>query len=143
MSGHFILHIRGNLVVSLQLSLVMNLYSNSFVGTSLILSLIVFSISSICKSCPNFVHGLCFSSLSPLPLSPLYLTLVFILYRPFKISSFHLNLSVVLYLFPLGRILFLVACEFLTPSFVVFRLGITFTFLTSRSYLGDYTLSVL
>jgi hypothetical protein len=119
-------------------------YFNSFVGTSLILYLIVFSTSSLCKSCPNSVHGLCFSSSSsPLPLSPLYLTLMFILYWPFKISSFHLNLSVVLHLFSLGRIPFLVACEFLTPSFVVLRSGITSTFLISRSYLGNYTKSVL
>jgi hypothetical protein len=99
MSGHFILHICGNLVVSLDLHSVMNSYFNSYVGTSLILSLIVFSTSSLCESCLNSVHGLCFSSLSPLPLSPLYLTLMFILYRPFKISSFHINLSIVLYLF--------------------------------------------
>jgi hypothetical protein len=77
----------------------MNFYFNSSVRTTLILSLIVFSTSSFCVSCLNSVHGLCFSSLSPLSSSPLYLTLMFILYRSFKISSFHLNLSVVLYLF--------------------------------------------
>jgi hypothetical protein len=74
-------------------------YFNSSVGTSLFLSLIFFSTSSLCESCPNSVHGLCFSSSSPLTLSPLYLTLMFILYWAFKISSFHLNMSVILYLF--------------------------------------------
>jgi hypothetical protein len=66
-----------------------------------------------------------FSSLSPLSLSPLYLTLMFILYRPLKSPLFHLNLSVILYpLFPwlypllfhlrvlnsiLGRVLFVIS----------------------------------
>jgi hypothetical protein len=50
---------------------------------------------------------------------------------PLKPSLFHLNFIVVFYLFSLGRILFLVACEFLTPSLVVLKLGITFTFLIS------------
>jgi protein-S-isoprenylcysteine O-methyltransferase Ste14 len=45
--------------------------------------------------------------------------------------------------FSLGRILFLVACEFLTPSFVVLLFVIAFIFLISESYLGDYTMSVL
>jgi hypothetical protein len=66
----------------------MNFYFNSSVGTSLILSLIVFSTLPFGESCLDSVHGLCFSSLSHLPLSPLYLTLMFILYWPFKISSF-------------------------------------------------------
>jgi hypothetical protein len=61
----------------------------------------------------------------------------------FKISSFHLNLSVVLYLFSLGRIPFLIACEFLTLSFVVLLLGIIFTFLISWSYLGNYIMFIL
>jgi hypothetical protein len=76
----------------------MNFYFNSCVGTSLILSLIVFSTSSLCESCLNSVHGLCFSSLSPVSLSPLYLTLMFILYQPLKYPLFHLNLRVVTYL---------------------------------------------
>jgi hypothetical protein len=66
----------------------MNLYFNSSIRTSLILSLFIFSTLSLCESCLNSIHGLCFSSLSPLTLSPLYLTLMFILYHPFKISSF-------------------------------------------------------
>jgi hypothetical protein len=66
----------------------MNSYFNSSAGTSLILSLIVFSTLSLCESCFNSVHGLWFSSLSLLPLSPLYITLMLILYWPFKISSF-------------------------------------------------------
>ena len=65
----------------------MNFYFNSSVGTSLILSLIVFSTLPFGESCLDSVHGLCFSSLSHLPLSPLYLTLMFILYLPFKILS--------------------------------------------------------
>jgi hypothetical protein len=56
----------------------MNFYFNSSVRTSLILSLIVFSTSLLCESCLNAIHELCFSSLSPFPLSPLYLTLMFI-----------------------------------------------------------------
>jgi hypothetical protein len=56
------------------------------------------------------------SRLSSLPLSPLYLTLMFILDQPLKYPLFHLNLSIVLYLLFLGRILFFVTCEFLTPS---------------------------
>jgi hypothetical protein len=92
-------------------------------GTLLILSLIVFSTSSLCEPCLNSVHGLCFSSLSRLPLSPLYLTLMFILFRPFKISSFHLHPRVVCFTyFSLGRIIFFVTCEFLTPSFAYFCL---------------------
>jgi hypothetical protein len=55
----------------------MNFYFNSYVRTSLILSLIVFSTLSLCESCLNSIHGLCFSSLSPFLLSPLYLTLMF------------------------------------------------------------------
>ena len=66
----------------------MNFYFNSSVGTSLILSLIVFSTLPFGESCLDSVHGLCLSSLSHLPLSPLYLTLMFILYWPFTISSF-------------------------------------------------------
>jgi hypothetical protein len=73
----------------------MNFYFNSSVETSLILSLIVFSTSSLCKSCLNSVHGLCFSSLPSLSLSPLYLTSLFILYRPLRYPLFHLNLGIV------------------------------------------------
>jgi hypothetical protein len=43
----------------------------------------------------------------------------------------------------LGRILFCVACEFLTLSFVVLLFFIAFTFLISRSYLGNHTMSLL
>jgi hypothetical protein len=135
MSGHFIFHNLDDPVVSLQLPSVMNFYFNSSVGTSLILSLIVFSISTCCESCLNFVHRLCFSSLSPLSLSPLYLTLMFILYRPLKYPLFHLNQSVVLYLLSLGRILFFVTCEFLALSFVVLLFIISFTLLITLSYL--------
>jgi hypothetical protein len=121
----------------------MNFYFNSTVGTSLILSLFVSSTSSLCDFFLNSVHGLCFSPLAPLSLPPLYLILMFILYRSLKYPLSYLNLSIVLYLLSLGRILFCVACEFLTLSFVVVLLLIAFTFLISRSSLGNYTMSVL
>jgi hypothetical protein len=60
-----------------------------------------------------------------------------------KLSLFHLNFIVVFYLFSLGPILFLVACEFSTPSFVVLQFSVAFTFPISRPYLGDYIMSVI
>ena len=63
-----------------------------------------------------------------------------VLKNPFLLR---LNLIVVGYLFSLSCILFIVACEFLTLSFVVVLLLIAFTFLISRSSLGNYTMSVL
>jgi hypothetical protein len=72
-------------------------------GTLLILSLIVFSTSSLCESCLNSVHGLCFSSLSHLPLSPLYLTLMLKLYPSFKTFSLPSQFySCILPIFSLG-----------------------------------------
>ena len=143
MSSHFILHIRGILVVSLQLPSVMNFYFNSSVGTSLILSLIVFSTLPFGESCLDSVHGLCFSSLSHLPLSPLHLTLMFILYPAFKTFSLPSQFySCILPIFPWS---YAIPCrlQVLTPSLVVLQLSITFTFLISRSCLGNYTLFIL
>jgi hypothetical protein len=78
--------------------------------------------------CLNSVHGLCFSPLAPSSLSPLYLTLMFILYRSLKYPLFYLNLSIVLYLLFPWSILFLVACKFSTPSFVVLWLVLSLPF---------------
>jgi hypothetical protein len=78
--------------------------------------------------CLNSVHGLCFSPLAPSSLSPLYLTLMFILYRSLKYPLFYLNLSIVLYLLFPWSILFLVASKFSTPSFVVLWLVLSLPF---------------
>jgi hypothetical protein len=115
-------------------------YFDHFVGTLRILPLIVFSTSSVL---PWLCPWLCFSSLSPLPLSPLYLTLMFILYWPFKISSFpsqskHCTLPIFTLVVSSS-----LACEFVTSSFVVLLFVIASTYPISRSYLGDYPMPVI
>jgi hypothetical protein len=115
----------------------MNFYFNSYVGTSLILSLIVFSTLPFGESCLDFVHGLCFSSLSHLPLSPLYITLMFILYWPFKISSFPSQSECcTLPIVPLDvSSSFPLAGHVLTPTFVVL-----ISFVSMPFYLLSYIL---
>jgi hypothetical protein len=116
----------------------MNFYFNPSIGTIPILPLIIFSTSPLRESCLNSILGYAFHDYH-LYSCHLYILPCCLCYTcPLKPSLFHLNFIVVFYLFSLGRILFLVACEFLTPSFVVLRLGTTFTFLISRSYLGVY-----
>jgi hypothetical protein len=100
-------------------SLVMSFYFNPSVGTLPILPLIVFSTSPLHESCLNSIlcyafhyYHLYFSHLYILPWCVSYTC-------PIKSPLFHLNLRVVFYLFSLGRNLFPIACEFLTPSFVM------------------------
>jgi hypothetical protein len=124
MSNHLILHILGahrSIITSLD----NEFFFNHPIGALPIIPLIVFSTSPLRESCHNSILCYAFHSLSPLPFTPLYLTLVFTLYLPFKSPFFHLNLRVVFYLFSLGRILFFAACRFSTPSlnfFVYYRL---------------------
>jgi hypothetical protein len=100
------------------------------------LSLIVFSTSSLCESCLNSILRLCFSSLSPLSLSPPISYLDVYLTPTFKISSFPSQSAASYFTyFSLGCILFFVTCEFLTLSFVVFLFVISFTLLVTLSYL--------
>jgi hypothetical protein len=122
----------------------MNFYFNSYVKISLIFSLIVFSTSSLCESCLNSVHGLCFSSLSPLPLSPLYLTLMFILFRPFKIPSFpSQSESCMFYLFFSWTYHLLCRLRVFNSILCLLLFVITFTFPIPRPYNGDYIMYVI
>jgi hypothetical protein len=122
----------------------MNFYFNSSVGTSLILSLIVLSTSPLCESCLNSVHGLCYSSISPLSLSPIYLTLMFILFRPFKISSFpSQSESCMFYLFFSWTYHLLCHLRVFNSILCLLLFVITFTFPIPRPYLGDYVMSVI
>jgi hypothetical protein len=105
--------------------------------------LVVLSTLPLCESCLNSILGYTFTTIIfTLVTSISYLDayIIPVLKKPFHL---HLNLIVIFDLFALGRILFLVSCEFLTPSFIVLQLGITFTFLISRSYLGNYIMYVI
>jgi hypothetical protein len=76
------------------------LYFNHSVATLHILPLIVSLLRHLASLA--WALSLCFSLLSPLPLTPLYLTLMFILYQPFKFSSFpSQSWSYILPIFPL------------------------------------------
>jgi hypothetical protein len=98
--------------------------------------LIGFPTLPVCESCLNSVHGLCFSSLSPLPLSPLYLTLMFILFRPFKISSFPSSSeSCMFYLFFSWTYHLLCHLRVFNSILCLLLFVITFTLLITLSYL--------
>jgi len=87
---------------------------------------------------------LCFSLLSLSPLTSLYLTLRFILYLPFKVSSLpSQSESCMFYLFFFGTNHLL--CHLRVFNFVLCLLlfVIIITFLIPWSYLGDYIMSVI
>jgi hypothetical protein len=70
-------------------------------------------------------------------LTPLYPTLMFVSYLPFKIAPLP---SHTFFLLVVSSSL---AREFVTSSFVVILLLIAFTLLISQSYLGDYAMFVI
>jgi hypothetical protein len=119
----------------------MNFYLNPHVGTLPILPLIVFSTSSLRESCLNSIicNALRYHHLYPWHLYILHGCLSYTCHL--KSPVLHLNLSVVLYLFSLGCILFFASCEFLTPSFVVCFLCYHHYLVIHRSCLDTYLYS--
>jgi hypothetical protein len=99
--------------------------------------------SSLRESCLNSLLCYVFHHYHP------YLWRLYILHWclsytcPLKSPLFHLNLRVVFYLFSLDISSSLSLCEFLTLSFVMLLFVIAFTFLISRSCLGDYTMCLI
>jgi hypothetical protein len=96
----------------------MNFYFNPSIGIKPILPLIVFSTSPFRESCLNSILGYAFHDYHLYPCHLYILPWCLYYTCPKKPFLPRLNLIVVFYLFALGRILFLVACEFSTPSFV-------------------------